>query len=96
MSKQKEQWKEVLEVLRQGPITPLRAWVDLGVMRVADPIEKLRKRGYLIDTEMVEFTTTRGKHVRFAKYTLVKEPVASGEFVRSAGEAMEMAGVGVI
>ena len=74
MNHESTQWQDVLEVLRQGPITPLRAWVDLGVMRVADPIEKLRKRGYQIETRMRDFTTTRGKQVRFAEYHLISEP----------------------
>lgn len=91
MSKQQpEQWRDVLALLREGPVTPLQAWVEMGIYRVADPIEKLRKRGYLIDTEMRPFVTARGKHVRFARYVLVAEPTK--EVDRSAHEAMEMAG----
>ena len=68
------QQTELLELLRQGPVTPLQAWVECGIYRAADPVEKLRKDGYVIETRMKDFTTARGKQVRFAEYHLVAEP----------------------
>ena len=91
-AKQPEQWREVLAVLREGQITPLQAWVTLGILRVADPIAKLRERGYIIRTEMRPFVTTRGKHIKFAIYTLISEPQShTREFDRSAREAHALA-----
>ena len=68
------QQERLLELLRKGPVTPLKAWVEAGIYRVADPVEKLRNKGYRIDTEMIDFTTSRGHEVRFAKYSLIREP----------------------
>ena len=68
------QQARILEMLRVGPVTPLMAWVEEGVYRVADPVEKLRKRGYVIGMSMQDMITTRGKRVSFARYVLVGEP----------------------
>lgn len=64
----------LLKMLRDGPVTALAAWGELGIYRAADPVHVLRKRGYLIDTTLVQFRTSRGYDVEFAKYTLLAEP----------------------
>ena len=69
----KPQVDEVLDLLRQKPLSPLMAWVELGDYRLADSILKLRKRGHQIVTKMKPFTTARGRKVKFAEYYLVKE-----------------------
>ncbi len=68
------QQERILGLLRKGPVTPLHAWIEAGIYRAADPIEKLRKRGFKIKTDMMDFKTTRGFDVKLAKYTLVREP----------------------
>lgn len=67
------QTQRMLDLLRHGPVTPLKAWVEAGIYRCADSVEKLRKFGHKIDTNMVDFTTSRGYKVKFAEYVLVKE-----------------------
>jgi hypothetical protein len=71
------QQERLLELLRDGPVTPLQAWIESGIYRPADPVEKLRKKGYVIDTHMRKFTTHRGYEVEFAEYRLVAEPKRS-------------------
>lgn len=90
MSKQPEQWREVLALLREGSVTPLQCWVDVGCYRAADAIEKLRKRGYVIETKMMPFTTTRGRKIQLAHYTLIAEP--ENRLDRVAHEAGELMG----
>ncbi len=68
------QVSDTLELLREGPVSPLKAWIVIGSYRLADNILKLRRRGYLIETQIKPFTTSRGRQVRFAEYTLVSEP----------------------
>ena len=67
------QTQRMLDLLRRGPVTPLKAWVEAGIYRCADPVEKLRNLGHKIDTRMIDFTTQRGFKVKFAEYVLVKE-----------------------
>jgi hypothetical protein len=68
------QEERLLILLRQGPVSPLQAWIEMGIYRAADPVERLRKRGYSIDTKMKPFTTNRGYKVKFAEYWLIAEP----------------------
>lgn len=71
------QQERLLDLLRKGPVTPLMGWGETGIYRTADPVEKLRKKGYKIDTRIVEFTTRRRNEwvtMKFAQYTLVSEP----------------------
>ena len=68
------QQEALLELLRKGPVTPLKAWCEAGIYRAADPVEKLRNRGFKIDTYIKPFTTARGVEVKFAEYHLIKEP----------------------
>lgn len=61
------QVKEVGEfLLNRGSITPLQAWVELGVYRLSDCIFKLRKVGVDVETVMVK--ADNGK--RYARYVL--------------------------
>ena len=70
------QWQDMLTMLRHGPVSPLKAWVIMGIYRAADPVEKLRKRGYKIETVLKPFTSTSGRKVHFAEYHLIAEPRA--------------------
>lgn len=64
------QQDRLLELLREGPVTPLQAWVQIGCYRVSDCVLKLRRRGHVIETKMKPFTTARGYKVKFAEYWL--------------------------
>lgn len=58
---------QILEYLKVRPITPLIALDRFGCFRLAAIIERLRGKGYVIETELVGKT----KH---AKYTLIAQP----------------------
>jgi Helix-turn-helix domain len=66
--------ERVLWWLRRGPVRPLQMWVEEGIYRVADPVEKLRKKGYVIGTSMVAYTNSKGRRMEFAEYRLIREP----------------------
>ena len=61
----------VLLHLRGGHcITPLEAWTQYGIYRLADSVHKLRRRGVEITTEMVHDTDCNGDPCSFARYWL--------------------------
>ena len=63
------QQSDVLAYLKKRPITPHIALERFGCFRLAVIIERLRGKGYVIDTELV------GKS-RYAKYTMIKNAPA--------------------
>lgn len=54
-------------------IFPLVAIAQLGNLRLADSVHKLRKRGYDIRTEMTSVPTRFGTKTEVAKYVLIGE-----------------------
>lgn len=68
---------ELLARLRQGPIMPMEALSDLGIMALSQRITGLRDDGHIIDTELVEVTKRNGSKARVARYTLIQEAKAA-------------------
>ena len=56
-----------------GSITSLEAFRDYGNTRLSATIFLLRKDGWKISSERVEFRNRYGKKVYFAKYVLVED-----------------------
>jgi hypothetical protein len=55
-------------------IFPLAAAMKLGIYRVADPVHKLRCKGYRIRTDMTAVTNRYGEVTLVAKYVYLGEP----------------------
>lgn len=53
-----------------GSITPLDAFRDYGIMRLAAVIFNLKEDGYDINSEMISSSNRFGEKVSFGKYTL--------------------------
>lgn len=68
---QREQIYEYIE--RFGSITPMQAFSDLGVTKLATRVSEMRADGIVIDGEYVTAKNRLGKTVRFMKYTLPQE-----------------------
>lgn len=66
------QCNQLLERLKRGPITPLEALNELGIMRLGGRIYDLRQAGHLINKEMVEVSTRNGGKAHVARYMLVR------------------------
>lgn len=64
--------EQVLQTLKQGPITAMDA-IHFGCYRLAARVKDLREQGYNIHTELC--VTDDGK--RFARYTLRKQSKAA-------------------
>ena len=68
----KKQEKRIEAYLNlHGSITPMEAWRECGVYRLADVIFKLRRKYYNIKTERIERDNQFGEKVNFANYRLV-------------------------
>lgn len=53
-----------------GSITPMEAFTDLGITKLATRISEMRKDGMRFKIEMVKSRTRYGKTVHYAKYSL--------------------------
>lgn len=56
-----------------GSITPMQAYGDLGITKLATRISEMRKDGIEFHIEMIKAETRYGKAVSFAKYSFPKE-----------------------
>lgn len=53
-----------------GSITPMEAFSDLGVTKLATRISEMRREGIRIHKEPVNSVNRYGDHVRFMRYSL--------------------------
>ena len=64
----------ILNYIRDfGSITPMQAFFDLGITKLATRISEMRKDGMQFKIDTVTSKNRYGKTVRFAKYSLPKE-----------------------
>ena len=53
-----------------GSITPMEAFADLGITKLATRISEMRKEGMVFKIETVRMKNRYGKSVSFCKYSL--------------------------
>lgn len=63
---------QVLRRLRQGPLTPLEAQQELGVMRLAAVVHRLKGRGHNITTENAAVQCRGNRTAHVARYHLAE------------------------
>ena len=56
-----------------GSITPMQAFYDLGITKLATRISEMRKNGMAIKIEMVTDKNRYGKSVTYAKYSFPED-----------------------
>ncbi len=61
----------LLSCLKRRSITPLEAWDQLGIYRLAARVRDLKDCGIDVQREMVEVENRYGERVRVARYFLV-------------------------
>lgn len=54
-----------------GSITPMQAFSDLGITKLATRISEMRKDGMQFHIEPIKAKNRYGKTVRFAKYSFI-------------------------
>jgi hypothetical protein len=65
------QHEQILEYIRQfGSITPMEAYADLGITKLATRISEMRRKGIRFKIEPVKSKNRFGKPTRFAKYSM--------------------------
>lgn len=68
------QKEKVLQYMNDtGAITPLDAYREFGIMRLAAVVFKLKEQGYPIETTMRVMRNRYGDKVRFAEYRVAKD-----------------------
>lgn len=55
-----------------GSITPMEAFADLGITKLATRISEMRKDGMTFNIEMVSTKNRYGKTVHYAKYSFAE------------------------
>lgn len=55
-----------------GSITPMQAFSDLGITKLATRISEMRKDGWDFNIEMVSTRNRYGKAVSYAKYSFAE------------------------
>lgn len=58
-----------------GSITPMDAFADLGITKLATRISEMKREGYEFKIETVKSKNRYGKSVTFAKYSFKGENV---------------------
>ena len=65
------QCEQIIDYLHKfGSITPMEAFADLGITKLATRVSEMRKDGREFKIETVKSTNRFGKTVRYAKYSL--------------------------
>lgn len=65
------QANRVLEYLEQGQsITPIDAWKELGITRLAARVHELKRDGYVIDKKLISVTNRYSEKCNVAEYTM--------------------------
>ena len=68
------QCEKILQYMEQfGSINPLQALHDIGCFRLASRISDLRKQGYPIISERVNYNTRLGEAKHFNEYRLKED-----------------------
>ena len=69
----KTQRDAIIEYITEfGSITPMQAFSDLGITKLATRISEMRKDGWTFKIEMVSTKNRYGKSVSYAKYSFAE------------------------
>lgn len=63
----------IIHLLKHGTITQMEAAKKYNLYRLSSVIFELRKRGMIINTELVPFKSKYGTHSSYAKYHYIGE-----------------------
>jgi hypothetical protein len=68
------QREAIIEYITEfGSITPMQAFADLGITKLATRISEMRKDGMDFKIEMVSTKNRYGKSVSYAQYSFAEE-----------------------
>ena len=79
---QMNQRELILEyITRFGSITPMQAFNDLGITKLATRISEMRRDGMEFDIEIVSSKNRFNRTVHYAKYSFIKEGNSGGQML---------------
>lgn len=56
-----------------GSITPMQAFADLGITKLATRISEMERKGYKVDRQMVVSNNRWGESTRYMRYFKVEQ-----------------------
>lgn len=62
--------KIIIYIFEKGSISPMEAFADLGITKLATRIGELKKQGYKFKQEFETSTNRFGEPVRYMRYSL--------------------------
>ena len=67
------QREEILKYIEEfGSITPMEAYSELGITKLATRVSEMRRDGIAFKIEMVRRKNRNGRSVHFARYSLLE------------------------
>ena len=67
------QREAIIEYIKEfGSITPMQAFADLGITKLATRISEMRKDGMSFKIEMISIKNRYGKSVTYARYSFAE------------------------
>ena len=74
MTQKMTQQEEILKYLNEHKtITPMQAWNELFITKLATRISEMRKKGMKFKIEYITHKNIYGRTVRYAKYSLAED-----------------------
>ena len=74
MRKKSQQARIIDYLVAHEWITPLEAFLELGITKLATRISELKRRGFLFDQKMIEVTNRYGEKSHVMAYRLAELP----------------------
>ena len=60
----------IIDLLRDGWLDPIRAFVEVGTLKLATRISEIRASGIMVEERLVPFVNRFGKHVYYKEYRI--------------------------
>lgn len=63
----------IIELLKDGWLDPIRAFVEVGTLKLATRISEIRASGIKVEERLVPYVNRFGKHVYYKEYRIKEE-----------------------
>lgn len=60
----------IIDLLRDGWLDPIRAFVEVGTLKLATRISEIRASGIMVEERLVPYVNRFGKHVYYKEYRI--------------------------
>ena len=63
----------IIDLLRDGWLDPIRAFVEVGTLKLATRISEIRASGIKVEERIVPYVNRFGKHVYYKEYRIKED-----------------------